>query len=78
MKIAIEDAILCLLGIKQYGNDTFTKRSQGDWQNSLDIAINTMRKYKKIEEIVKFSNANELGFEYVGEKITEVMEDGSN
>ena len=28
----------------------------------------------KIEEIVKFGNANELGFEYVGEKITEVLE----
>lgn len=40
-----------------------------------DKAINTMRKYQKIEEIVKFGNANELGFEYVGEKITEVMED---
>lgn len=36
-----------------------------------------MRKYQKIEEIVKFGNANELGFEYVGEKITEVLEDGN-
>ena len=38
----------------------------------MDMAL----KYQKIEEIVKFGNANELGFEYVGEKITEVMEDG--
>ena len=36
-----------------------------------------MRKHQKIEEIVKFGNANELGFEYVGEKITEVVEDGN-
>ena len=36
-----------------------------------------VRKYQKIEEIVKFGNVNELGFEYVGEKITEVMEDAS-
>lgn len=51
MEITIEDAILCLKGIKQYGSDTFTKRSQGDWQNSLDIAIEIMRKYQKIEDI---------------------------
>lgn len=45
-----------------------------DWQIVLDGAIETMQKYQKIEKIVKFGNANELGFEYVGEKITEVME----
>lgn len=42
---------------------------------ALDGAIDTMRKYQKIKEIVRFGNANELGFEYIGEKITEVMED---
>ena len=41
-----------------------------------DMAINTMRKYQKVQELVKFGNANELGFEYIGEKITEVIEDG--
>ena len=41
---------------------------------SIYKAIDTMRKYQKIEKIVKFGNANELGFEYVGEKITEVLE----
>ena len=51
MEMMIEDAILCLKGIKQYGSDTFTKRSQGDWQNSLDLAIDTMQKYQKIEDI---------------------------
>ena len=53
MEMTFEDAILCLKGIKQYGSDTFTKRSQGDWQNSLDLAIETIRKYQKIKEIIK-------------------------
>lgn len=48
-----------------------------DWQIVLDGVIETMQKYQKIEKIVKFGNDNELGFEYVGEKITEVVEDGS-
>lgn len=34
-----EEAILCLKGIKNYGRDTFTKQTQTDWQNSLDMAI---------------------------------------
>lgn len=52
MGMTIDDVILCLKGIKQYGSDTFTKQSQGDWQNSLDTAIETMRKYEKIEQIL--------------------------
>ena len=43
----------------------------------VDGALHIIDKYQKIEKIVKFGNANELGFEYVGEKITEVVEDGS-
>lgn len=42
---------------------------------SMKTAINIMCKYQKIKEIVRFGNAVELGFEYIGEKITEVMED---
>ena len=42
---------------------------------AFQVAIHTMRKYQKIKGIVRFGNANELGFEYVGEKITEVIED---
>ena len=41
-----------------------------------NIAIDTMFKYQRIQKIVKFGNKNELGFEYVGKKITEVIEDG--
>lgn len=52
----------------------FTREEYEEFLDMSIKAITTMRKYKKIEEIVKFGNANELGFEYVGEKITEVME----
>ena len=51
--------------------------TQEQHEDAKRVAIETMRKYQKIEEIVKFGNANELGFEYVGEKITEVLEDGN-
>lgn len=51
--------------------------TQEQHEDAKGVAISTMRKYQKIEEIVKFGNANELGFEYVGEKITEVLEDGN-
>ena len=46
--------------------------------DALTMAIDTMRKYQKIKEIVRFGNANELGFEYIGEKITEVIEDDNS
>lgn len=76
MGMTIEDTILCLKGIKQYGSDTFTKRSQGDWQNSLDTAIETMRKYQKIEQIMSDNGywCNELQLR----DIRKVLEDGSN
>lgn len=35
-----EEAILCLKGIKNYGRDTFTEKS--DWQDSLDMAIKAL------------------------------------
>lgn len=44
-------------------------------KRAMQYVCKILRNYKQIEEIVKFCNANELGFEYVGEKITEVMED---
>ncbi len=44
---------------------------------TLETAFNLIRKYWKITEIVKFGNENELGFEYIGRKITEVLEDGN-
>lgn len=52
--------------------DAITEEVYGDFYKEIS---DTMRKYQKIKEIVRFGNANELGFEYIGEKITEVMED---
>jgi hypothetical protein len=40
---------------------------------TLKTAFDLVCKYWKITEIVKDANANELGFEYVGEKIIEVV-----
>ena len=42
-----EDAILCLKGIKNYGRDTFTKQTQTDWQESLDMAIKALKQEKQ-------------------------------
>lgn len=47
--------------------------SYGVIAESLRIGIEIMRKYQKIEEIIKFANKNELGYEYIGEKITEYL-----
>lgn len=74
MGMSIDDTILCLKGIKQYGSDTFTKRSQGDWQNSLDTAIETMRKYQQIEQIL---DDCDLEAWEVLEMIKEVVADGN-
>ena len=46
----------------------------GLYNQAKDEAVSIIKKYQKIEKIVKFGNANELGFEYIGEKITEIME----
>jgi hypothetical protein len=40
---------------------------------TLKTAFDLVCKYWEITEIVKDANANELGFEYVGEKIIEVV-----
>lgn len=37
-----EEAILCLKGMKNYARDTFTE--QTDWQTSLDMAIEALKK----------------------------------
>lgn len=47
-------------------------------RETLKTAFDLVRKYWKITEIVKYAKANELGFEYIGEKITEVVEDGND
>lgn len=47
----------------------------GEHGEFIEIAIDTMYKYQQIQKIVQFGNAHELGFEYVGEKISEVLAD---
>lgn len=69
MVMTIDEAIVWL------NTDDFESKGFAD---ATSIAMDTMRKYQKIKEIVRFGNANELGFEYIGEKITEVMEDDNS
>ena len=38
------------------------------------IATSIMRKYQKISNIIKLADDNELGYEYIGEKVYEVFE----
>lgn len=45
----------------------------GNLQDSIDVAIDIMCKYQKISDIIKFADDNELGYEYMGEKIYEVF-----
>ena len=74
MGMTIDEAISWIISISEHeGEDIPIYDTDVE---AIKMAVSTMRKYQKIEEIIKFGNANELGFEYVGEKITEVMEDG--
>jgi len=76
MGMTIDEAISWIISISEHeGEDIPIYDTDVE---AIKMAVSTMRKYQKIEEIIKFGNANELGFEYVGEKITEVVEDGSN
>ena len=40
---------------------------------ALKEAIETMRKYQKISDAIKFADDNELGYEHIGEKVYEVF-----
>ena len=42
-----EEAIVCLKGIKNYGRDTFTKKTQTDWQDCLDMAIEVLEHFDR-------------------------------
>ena len=55
-----EEVIICLKGIKNYGQDTFTEQS--DWQDSLDIAIKALEQQSIAEE--RYQDL----VEYFGEK----------
>lgn len=46
--MTLEDAILCIKGIKSLGHDIFTE--QKDFQECLDMAINSLEAQKKLAE----------------------------
>ena len=63
-------------GIKcglQYAESDEDKEIDQEQIEASQMAIDTTSKYQKIAEIVKQGNANELGYEYIGEKITELL-----
>lgn len=75
MGMTIEKAIEGLHDIQKCYNDDSDAMFFGfdDKDNkSVDFAIETMRKYQQISNVVKFANDNELGYEYIGEKVYEV------
>lgn len=47
--------------------------SEHEWCVAFKMAIDTMRKYQKISDAIKFADDNELGYEYIGEKVYEVF-----
>lgn len=62
--------------------DSMPDDTCGDWRDSLAFAVDTMRKYQKIEEIVtKWQNEPKMKFDtsyYNMTKITEVIENGND
>ena len=47
--MTLEDAILCIKGIKSLGHDIFTE--QKDFQECLDMAIRSLEAQKKLAEL---------------------------
>lgn len=56
-----EDAILCLKGMKNYARDTFTE--QTDWQESLDIAIEALKRKPDIRLKALMKNLKDRDWE---------------
>lgn len=72
MEITVNEA---LTQLKSYNNG-FTGYVS-NMQDSIDVAIETMRKYQKIQEIVN-SKTTRLSYEKGFRQIKEVVEDGRN
>ncbi len=69
MGMSIDEAIT------RYKNNAEYERTHGNLQGCLEFRqlAEWLEQYQKIVEIVKFGNENELGYEYIGEKITEYL-----
>ena len=75
MKMMIDDHIEVL---KSYNNG-FTGYA-GNLQNSINVAIDTMRKYQKIQEIINNAKDSDgaIRFNWLYEQIKEEVEDGND
>ena len=75
MRMTVDKAIWGLLGIQEYYNDDtgdiYLGFDKAD-NESVNFAIDTMRKYQKIEQIV----ANNDNDGMIGRLVREVLEDG--
>ena len=72
MGMTIDEALKVWLPIIQTGVETMP-----ECKEALDLAIDTMRKYQKIKEIVS-SKTTRLSYEDGFRQIKEVVEDGND
>ena len=80
MGISIKEAIPILHDMYNYYNDVDVDAYVGfdnEDNNAIETALDTMRKYQKIEEIVN-SKTTRLSYEVGFRQIKEVVEDGTN
>ena len=83
MGMSIDEALENLHAIQDYYNDDMEDNYMGfakEDNESVDVAINTMRKYQKIEQIIRNYDTTWEFHTLRGtvDKIREVIEDGSN
>ena len=69
MGMSIEERIAQLVRVKHYAAPRHYE--------TLDLAIETMRKYQKIIGIIEYGDAQDLEDEYVLDEIREVLKDGN-
>lgn len=76
MEMTIDEALKVWLPVIQMGVETMP-----ECKEALDMAVDTMRKYQKIQEIVRWNNAPSPYYKPDGQlfrEICEVIEDGND